>query len=429
MPKPITARGFRGMNNLPDAPAHLMDDERRITPTIALNVEVTDGGVLLKRHGFARKVVLVGCHSMWAGSVMLCVAGGELCRVEGVAVSELCGVTGPSARVNYAEIDSLVYMSNPYWTGVYDRVQDAVRPWGVSLPPAPDIGLVAGDLPPGRYSLCYTTIQGDFLSGNGPIMQVAWEGMAQGIQLKNLGDDHLCWITHPNGGDLFLADVDGLDQITGQAPSIERLPTLGVNPPPGFTHFRHAFGRIWGASGRKLLYSEPFQYEWFKAGNFLPFLEDLVLVAPVSEGLFVNSMRSTWFLGGTNPAKMTINRIGDGAIPGTLAMTQLEGGGYEISKKATQLPTPVWLSKHGFVAGTHSGHLVHLTEARLKLLPRSQGVAFYRVKNGIPQIIASLGGHPLKAEGDDLQEIFTNGRLFVPKPLAVIGNGGVTISN
>jgi hypothetical protein len=427
--KPIIIHGFRGMHNLPEMPAKLLDDERRTTPAIVLNAEVTDGGRLRKRGGYVLKKALTEPHSMWSGSVMLCIAGGVLYQVDGGLATSLGTVDGPATQMSYVEIDNLVYMSNPYWKGVYDLLTGSLRSWGITLPGAPNLSLGAGDLPPGAYTICYTKTESGRLSGNGPLVKVAWEGSAQGVLLNDLPTDGQCWITHPNGQELFLAQVEG-GAVTGQVPQAVPLPSFTVAPPPGFTHFCHAFGRIWGVCGKKAYYSDPFQYEWFRTASFIPFLEDLVMVAPVTDGLFVNSMASTWFLEGATPEKMSLRRIGEGAVPGTLVYTQLPGavvgGGYEISRRLSQLPSPVWVSKNGFVAGTHTGHLVHMTEARLKVVPRSRGAGFYQVKEGIPRLVMSMSGVPSKPEqDDDMRQIFEIGRMFIPAPLEITGSGGL----
>jgi len=417
MTKPITAIGFKGMNNLPNAPGHFIDhDSKKIIPGIAMNVEVTDGGLLVRRGGFAKKITLAGVHSLWGGSVFLGVAAGVLYHIEGVTARAIGAVTGPPARLQYVEIDNLIYMSNPYWKGVYEVLTGTVRPWGVALPAAPSISMTTGDLPPGAYTLCYTQASGGRISGNGPLVQVSWEGGAQGIRLNNLPAGGQCWITHPNGQNLFLASVTS-GVVTGQVPKAIPLPSLMVSPPPGFSDFCHAFGRIWGVYGKKVYYSGSFQYEWFRPANFFPFLEELVMVAPVNEGIFVNSLGSTWFLDGTEPGKMTVRRVGDGAIPGSLTMATMPGsvvgGGYEISRLLSAMPSPVWMSKTGFCVGTHTGHLVHLTESRLKVNPRAQGASLAQIKNGIPQILTSLHGVKVKDDVDaDLDAVFANGQIF-----------------
>jgi hypothetical protein len=415
MPRPITALGFRGMNNLPQAPGILLDDAKRITPRIALNVEVTDGGKLVRRKGYELEIPLTGAHSLWAGSILLVVAAGILYRVVGNTTAAITTVTGPQAPVCYQELDNLIYMATPTWQAIYDILGGTISSWGLSLPAAPAVSVVAGDMPPGTYTLCYTRSDGTRLSGNGPLTQISWEGGTQGVRLDNLPAGGQCWITHPNGTDLFLATVVG-GVVVGQAPQITPLPSFAVVPPSGFSHFAQAFGRMWGCAGKRLVYSDPFQYDWFRRPNFKPFLEDLVMVAPVNDGLFVNSANSTWFLDGTDPAKMVLKRIGDGAVPGTLVYAELPGavvgGGYEMSRRLSQLPSPVWIGAHGYVIGTQTGHLVHLTGSRLRMSVRAKGSGLFRVKEGVPQIIMSMSGAQSNGGDPKLSEIIELGAII-----------------
>ena len=492
--KPVTAYGFKGMSNLPGFAAKLLDKDRQISPQVVLNADVTDGGVIEARGGYRLAAALTNCHSVVGEecglSVMLCVAdlfklktpvmsfvlssdptcpllyfygiadgiavGGaynadysvqkgviygplpgfgprvsKFCRIIGTTATELCEVTGPRVQVNYAEINNVIYASNPCWKATYDLLAGTVSSWGVSLPPAPDIALVAGDLPPGTYSLCYTNVIGDRLGGNGPLVKIKWEGGAQGILLRNLPEGAICWITHPNGDKLFLAPVTG-GVVSGQSPWMKPLPSFMVQPPPGFSHFIYAFGRIWGGLGKRIYYSDPGQYEWFRPANFLPFLEDVVLVAPVTGGLFVSSLTNTWYLEGTDPAKMKSTWVGNGAIPGTLTMVQVPasvaGGAVtsELFGKFSKMPTPIWMAPTGFVVGSHGGNLTYLTENKMNIQVRTQGAGLYRLKNGIPQVILSLFGLPEGAS--DLDEMFTRGRIYIPAPVEVIGSGGIEIS-
>lgn len=407
------------MSNLPGATAKLLDDERQISPEIILNADVTDGGRLNIRTGFKETKALTNCHSLWGGSVMFCVAEGvdvpqALFRIEGEQAWELCEVTGPRALVNFVEIKGLIYVSNPHWKIVYDLLGGTLRSWGVSLPPAPQVNLVDGDMPPGTYFVAFTNVEGGRLGGNGPLTKIAWEGESAGIQLLNMPPGAIVWVTHPNGGELFLAAVSG-GVISALSPGLQPLPTFMAAPPPGFSHFIAEHGRIWGARGKQLLFSDPNQYELFRDGNYLPFIEDLVLLAPVTGGIFANSRTSTWFLEGTDPAQMKLERVGDGAIPGTLTMAQMSGpsvgGGYEISRKLTQMPSPIWITRHGVVVGTHTGHVVHLTEARVRINSRTQGAGLYRVQDGIPQVIMSLYGESWEPD-ETLLRIFEENKLF-----------------
>lgn len=143
-------------------------------------------------------------------------------------------------------------------------------------------------------------------------------------------------LDHPAGrGDFFLARVVE-ETIAGPYPSMQKLPSLRVIPPPPVKHMAYAFGRLWIASGKKLYYSDPQTYDWFRDTGYLPFPEELVSVAPVTTGLFVSSRTSTWYLDGNMPGKMSLSRRGPGAIPGTLTYAQIEGA---AMKSAARCPS------------------------------------------------------------------------------------------
>jgi len=416
--KPVTAYGINGMNNLPEAPAYFLDKERRTTPHLIVNADVTDGGVVRPRGGFAAEISISGPHSL-AGeekglSVFLVVVDEVLYRVEGTTMTALASV-GPRAQMNYAEVNNRIFCSSIYWNGIYNLLTGEVEAWGQDPPVAPDIDLVAGDLPPGRYSLAYTRAASDGRqSGNGPLTQIAWEGLSRGIQLNNLEDDLTPWITHPDGGKLFLALWDSYDQITAQAPTIRPLLTQSVIPPPLFAHFCQAHGRMWGVSGRNLYFSEPGEYEWFKRGNYLPFMEDLVMVAPVNEGMFVNSLTSTWFLAGTSPKKMKVDRIADGAVPGTLIIAQVPGSMTALDgllrPKGPQMPLPIWMARTGFVTGSHGGTVTHMTNSALTISMRQRGAGLFRYLSGIPQVVMTQSGLPNEVD-EEMTSIISLGAL------------------
>ena len=423
--KPVIIHGFKGMSNLPSPPAPLVDRSGRATPHFCVNCDVMDSGMVKRATGYSLAQSLSGLHSL-AGeemglSVMLGVLNGVLTRIEPASGTLMpLAAVGPKAPMTYTEVNQKVYCASPYWKGVYNLVTGAMEPWGLDPPDvAPDVSLVPGHLPPGRYSLSYTRFSGEHLSGNGPIRQVEFQDQARGIQLENLEDDLLCWITQVNGGPLFLAEVNASDQITAATPDFNPLKSLNIVPPPFFRHFTFANGRFWGVSGRGLYHSEPNEYGdfgWFSR-KVDTFLEDLFMVASFNAGLYVSSRTSTWALKGTEPAKMVMERVGGGAIPGTLTLAQipakLAGGAVPTQDfgELSMMPTPVWRSPTGWVVGTHGGHLTLISERRLKVSSRPQGAALFRVQEGIPQIITSLWG-PAQGGDGETQAIFDNGFLF-----------------
>lgn len=422
--KTVAGIGFKGMSNLPGMPGYLTNDARQIIPKVVVNADATDGGVLQRRKGYALDLSMPGLCNVWGGTVMLGVCDGVLYRLEGQSAIPL-GDVG-AGLMNYLELGTRVYLSTKFWNGILDLLTFNLDSWGLALPALPDISFTQGNLPPGRYNICYTRTVGKRLSGNGPIISVAWDGGPQGIQFKNLDDSYQVWVTQANGPKLFLATMQG-NKFLGPVPKVSPLPSFMVAPPPPFAHFWQAFGRMWGVSGNNLCYSEPFQYEWFKPKNFIPFPEELNMVVPVMEGIFVNSLNSTWYLPGSSPGKLVMTRVGEGAVPGSLAWAPLESGHYTISRPHSLPPSPYWMSPTGFIGASHSGHLVTLTQPRLKVVAKTQGASLYEFRDGIPKIITTLRGSPLAEPDETLKEIFATGRIFVPAPLEVVGEGGVDI--
>jgi len=423
--KDVTAYGLHGMSNLTQPPAPLVDREGRITPHFVVNADVTDSGVAKKARGYGLPLSIPGLYSI-AGeelglSAMLGAADGILYRIDPASgLKTSLAQVGPKSPLTYAEVNNKIYCSSAYWNGVYNLLTGQMEPWGLPLPGvSPAVSLIPGHLPPGRYALSYTRISDGGMSGNGPIRHIEFQGQAQGIQLNNLENDFLCWITQVNGGPLFLAEINAQGQITRQVPDFNPLTSLNIVPPPPFAHFAFAHGRFWGIEGRNLHYSEPNELGdlgWFSR-KVKPFLEDLVMVAPFTNGLYVNSLTSTWVLRETAPEKMKIERVGNGAIPGSLTLAKIQasmsGGAVPTREFAdlSMMPTPVWRSPTSIVIGTHSGHLIFVTERRLKLSTRQYGAGLFRMQDGIPQIIMTAWGVAQNPD-QEAENIFRNGFLF-----------------
>jgi hypothetical protein len=427
--KDVTAYGLHGMNNLTQPPAPLVDREGRITPHFIVNADPTDSGVVKKATGYGPPLSIPGLYSISGEelglSVLLGAANGILYRIDPASgLKTALASVGPKSPLTYAEVNNKIYCSSAYWNGVYNLLTGEMEPWGLALPGvAPDVSLIPGDLPPGRYGLCYTRVTPDGLSmsGNGLIRHIEFQDQAQGIQLNNLEADFVPWMTQVNGGPLFLAEINAQGQITRQVPDFNPLTSLNIVPPPPFAHFAFAHGRFWGVVGRNLHYSEPSEIGdlgWFSRKT-KTFLEDLVMVAPFTNGIYVSSLTSTWVLRETAPEKMKIERVGNGAIPGSLTMAKIQasmsGGAVPTREFAdmSMMPTPVWRGPTSVVLGTHSGHLIFMTERGLKLSTRQYGAGLFRMQDGIPQIIMTAWGVAQNLDCE-AQAIFQNGKLFEP---------------
>ena len=141
-------------------------------------------------------------------------------------------------------------------------------------------------------------------------------------------------------------------------------------------------GRVWIAAGDTLWYSEPFQYSVFVPGrNYIQFPGKIILVAPTTDGLYVSTDKTQYFLGGGDPLKMTINRVAAyPAIPGT----DVQVDGIAVGNgEHSNLITPMWTATQGICLGAAGGKLINLTHDRLVYPRIVSGCAVYTGKRYI----------------------------------------------
>lgn len=413
--KNIEIHAFTGMNNIKSSEG-LFVKKGVAQPRINLNCDVTPEGILSKRDGQTKTVALSDCHSLFGGATcMLVMSGLNLYRIEDESYTLIQGVTGPQDDMFYAEVADQVYMSNQYWNGIFDPMTNAVSDWGITLPPGPMLSSTNGNLPPGTYHVCFTSVSGSDISGNGPISQIMLSSEG-GISISNRPADAIVWCTDPNGDTFYrVGEVSTIVDI----PAMEPLPSLFCSPPPFLKYITHAFGRMWGARGNYLYYSEPFHLDWWRLGaNRFEFATDITLIAVVKTGLFIGCEDRTYCLLGRQPEEMQQLDVGAGAIPGTLAYVNdiVELGDVISPPEKKHHSVPVWVSQEGIVAGNPLGRLFSLSQDKVRFYPGKKGAALYRKKDGNFQYLTSFykGGEQegIGMEDDATVTVIRNGQVI-----------------
>ena len=367
----IRTDNFQGMNNVKTKIKGLAE------PSIILNAHVDADGALVKRDGCQKVIDLPGAHSMWTDGkgTVLCMAKGSLYRVVDGAQAVLIVETGePDAPAAYLEISGLIYVSNAKWTGIYDPTSTTVMPWGLPLPDAPIVVSVAGNLVPGRYSLCFTTVGSTGRpSGNGNISDITLDEPG-GISILNLPDNAVVWMTDPDSSQFYYAGNGNV--ITELPDSPEPIPTMWGSPPLPMSVTAYAFGRVWGGFSSRLYYSEPYQPELFRLSDaFFDLGSPVGMIAKTSGGVYVGCRDETFFFAGTAPEEMIQLSVAPGVVPGTLC--------YASTLGQLGANVPVWIGKDGVYAGTSDGQAVNLVKEKIRMDPQQeQGASVYRVKDG-----------------------------------------------
>ena len=408
------------MNNITQSTAFLADNSGILTPRLVLNADPTSDAVLTKRKGYSKLYSLTNPHSLSKNcSLLFCVADNKLCKLSREGFVEIAVVD--SSSMSYAEIGNYVYMSSPTWTGKYNLLTNSLEDWGISAPATPGAYLVSGSLPPGKYKICYTKQSDGQISGNGAILEIEFAGDSQDIVLTNYIDSYLCWITDTDGKDFYLADVQD-DFITHQYYNIP-LQSLFVIPPPRMSIINYIFGRIWGIKGKKLYYSEPGAFSWFKEANSFSFPDKLIMLVSNLEAIFVASGSNTWALVGKDPKGMRLNRVGNGSIIGCSEAGEFQQSGQEIPTWRHKSILPIWLSAQGLMVGNEQHYVTNLTENKLDFTIGARAATLRRKVNGQAQILITM-----PVAGGILGDTFKLGRAFIPGPLVVKGSGGVILN-
>ena len=386
----ININGFTGMNNLRPS---FYEKKGVALPRLILNADVDDSGKIAKRDGLTPFLMLGNSHSLWACEFcMLCAADGVLYDITNGSTAQIAVITGDKGEpLDYVLVEDKVYISNRFWNGVYDPISRTLSQWGLACPSGATLLSTDGNLPAGTYHVTLTNLDTSTgaISGNGVISTITLTDDDSGIQIINRPANSLVWATDSDGYHFTLVgDVSVIVDI----PTVEPLPCFMCSPPPCFSCMTYAFGRIWGAVGDTLYYSEPFQYGWFRLStNRFQFDSDISLIAVVATGLFIGMDNRTVFLEGTEPDQMRQLNAGAGSIRGTLAYANNlpELGDILGTPEKGFVDVPVWRTTEGIVAGNITGKLYNLTKHKLRMGNPKRGASLYRQKNGIFQFLSS----------------------------------------
>jgi hypothetical protein len=252
------------------------------------------------------------------------------------------------------------------------------------------------------------------LSGNGPISVITLSAEG-GIIILNRPSGAIVWCTECNEGTFYrIGETDSILDIT----SVEPLPSIFCHPPPYMNNLCYAFGRMWGSVGKIVYYSQPFQLGLFRSNmNRFVFDSDITLIAQVPTGMFVGTTEKTFFLSGSEPAKMVQTFAGAGSIPGTLAYCNNlpELGDVLGTAEKGYVDVPVWRTADGVVAGNSSGRLYNLSKNKVRMDVPSVGASLYRNVEGTFQFLTSsvkgISGSSVGSLNPDTEQLFKEGHI------------------
>ena len=300
MAKTITLfTGSRGLNNKADPAKIKFNPKTGISDMAACsNVVIEDSRRPSRRKGYTRRLD-GSTHSLFSDGgdclfVMEETGQGALCFLHPDYSYTPVRVLTPNARMNYEQVDNVIYYMNGYERG-------KVR-------------------------------KGDFQS-------YAW----------NMG--------------------------TYVGPETKRVfssPPVGI----GLAYYK---GRMYVVQGKVVWASEDFDVSLYDLANsFMQFEDNVILIRPVIDGLFIGTEKKVIFLKGSGPSDMSERTVADyPAIKGTDCKF-VGKMGFTRNERVTISSTggtlyAIWMSQKGVCVGGPEGQFVNITEDRLVLPPALTG--------------------------------------------------------
>ena len=359
----------------------------------ALNVDFLNNGWVRSRPGFGPETPVDQGHSLsTAGSTTLMVFGEDLVVLDSISPLTTTTLrTGLTAMrpVSYAEMAGEVWWSNGEESGRCNA-DHTDSPWAVPTPAsAPTlVSNLSGTLPSGSYRVAITHAM---LDGEESAAQLA------AVDLSDPGGITVTLPAAQTGVDKFVVYCSGPDGAVLQRYSTVAAATASVSisaPAEGRSVGQRAFlsplpagdtvaffnGRLLSASGRVLSYSDTYDFGLYNpAKNWIMLPDEIRVVAPCENGVFVGTASAVYWYAGTDIAQAEVfERIRSSSVRGTVF--------FHPNGKAVG-----WMSADGMLIGTPDGAITSPMRANGFLPPEAEhGNAFVLEHKGETHVIFSL---------------------------------------
>lgn len=371
------------------------------------NVDIDAHGVGTRRDGYTALATLVNAHSLWSHPMLsfaLVADSTQLYRLapDGTLASIAAGLNG--GDVSYALIGQRVRWSNGVQTGQLDLAGNAA-PLGVETPlPAFTLAATAaGGLHAGTYGVTLTFANATGEEGGAPATAFVDVAEGGGIQVANVppaleGEATVArvYVSTANGEELFYAAAcvpgSAAGVLVGEGVRGKRLATQFCEPFPPAQCLLAKGGRLFGAAGRQLVWSEPLYYGmWRPTRNTITMPDAITMVAaPDTERLllYVGTRHKVYLLQGESLETLTLSIVsGAGVIPGSMAMIPHEA----LRVDRVLAPVPVWAGTDGVpYVGTDFG-VLPLSQVFSYPIYDKAAAAFVQ-QNGLSRYIVSGRG-------------------------------------
>ena len=351
----------------------------------ASNVDLDDTGRASRRSGFSEVSPLTTGRSLFSANGFTLFADGTELKsvVEFDPYAAVTVDTVAANKISYAAVNDDIYYSDGVKLARLDRY-GATHKVGIPVPASLSGAAIAGSLDGGRYQASITFFYDDIEGG-------AFSSIV--VELSSTGGIRLTLPASPAGvtgigvyvssanGDIpywhstVAAGTETVD-VTTRATGRQCLTEL-KGPLPAGGIVRHLLGRLLVADGSTLYYSDPYNFGLTTpARNYIQFAEDITIVRPCVNGVYVVAGTTYWFSGIGTPEQSLLQTLPYGAVAGS-------DGEIPNAEKV------FWLSEKGLVIADQTGQAVNINESNLLLNLTGSGSALFVEGNN--RIVATNG--------------------------------------
>ena len=284
----------------------------------AINVDMDNAGNARNRPGFTQ-LYSGDCHSFWKRYF---VEGGDLkyLNADNTATTIKTGVG--NEEVSYTTIADRIYYSNGSVVG--SIINGSFQAWGIDRPTFQPTttasshgGMFAGD-----YQVAITWLRNGEESGTINGSSISLDD-GEGIRLSNFpvppGDitQVAVYVSSTNGKTFWLYNeypADVSEVFVSSAISTIPLRTQFANKPQPFTIVQSHYGRIYGAIGKYVYFSNPQNYGLFDTNNYWVLPDSVTGIVSVPGAVYVGTANQIYRISGIDgdgsPVKTVVKEYG-----------------------------------------------------------------------------------------------------------------------
>ena len=390
----------------------------------ALNVDLDNAGKPRIREGRTKVYSGSGIHSLHSGAAGdIFVEGSTLKSLLSNNTASTIGDLSSRDRVSYTELNDTTYLSNGFevWKIGSDKTLKLNGVAGPKGQPLPSFTASTGALEPGKYLFAVTFVDADG-EESGASIAIDIETSQKGSILfeaipQNAAATHVrLYGTEPGGQVLReFAEIPmgTLTYVVTRTVQGRVLETQFMERLPPGRILREFNGRLYTADGWTLYYSEALRYGQYRpAENFITFPEDITIVQPVDDGIYVVADK-TYFLSGANPKEFSQNVVSE--YPGIYGTGTTMNGSVFDSELVGEVA--YWYSSAGAMLGLQGGAVRALMENSVAFPSYEEGVTGLRSENGIRQAVTALRGSGTAAKfalGDEISVTVKRNGIVLP---------------